>query len=252
LALLLSATLVIALHALPAYPEGITIGLRAGLSIPTLTEPADPNPLTTGYDSRLGPDFGVSVELPVSSTFSLVPMVRFSTQGGRKKGLQALPTPNEAVPLFPAGHAPTYVYADYKGVTKLDYLLVPVLAKASKQVGRTPFRANLAAGPFAGFLLSAHQVTSGTSTLYVDPAALQPLPGGPQALDADVDIKNDLHTFNYGFEASIGATYERGRHAFTFEVGLNYGLLGIQKNVDGKNNTQATIVAVEYGYRFGK
>ncbi len=34
--------------------------------------------------------------------------------------------------------------------------------------------------PFVGFLLSAHQVTSGESESYIDPNKQTALPGGPQ------------------------------------------------------------------------
>lgn len=108
------------------------IGARGGLSIPNLTAGGSQNnPLNTGYSSRLGPDFGVSGEYHFSTLFSLEGRVEYSSQGGKKDGMQALTTPDAIVQYYQSQNIPPppYLYANYKSEAKLNYLLIPVLAK---------------------------------------------------------------------------------------------------------------------------
>ena len=112
-------------------------------------------------------------------------MIEYSSQGGKKDGLQAFPTPPEFAALFPAGMAPTYLYANYKSEAKLNYLMIPVLAKFRWNLKpMSPIRIYIDAGPFVGFLLSAKQVTSGSSMIYTDSGGQDPLPAGDQSFDA--------------------------------------------------------------------
>ncbi|HXR82902.1 MAG TPA: hypothetical protein VN722_01220 [Hanamia sp.] len=49
-------------------------------------------------------------------------------------------------------------------------MLIPVLAKFAWNLHEgLPIKIYVDAGPFAGFLLSAHQITSGSSLVYADP-----------------------------------------------------------------------------------
>ncbi|BAU55066.1 porin family protein [Mucilaginibacter gotjawali] len=234
--------------------QTFTLGLRGGISIPNLTAGSNNrNPLNTGYSSRLGPDFGLFGEFRLSKLFSIQPMLEYSSQGGKKNGLQAITTPDELAQMFQPGPAPAYLYANYKSEAKLNYLLIPVLAKFGWNFNKSPVRFYADAGPFAGFLLSAHQVTSGQSEFYTDPAGTQPLPGGPQSFNANTDVKSSLHTFNVGLEANIGFNYQLGQSSIFIEGGGNFGFMNIQKYAkDGKNNTGAAVATIGYSYRFGK
>jgi len=110
--------------------QDFTLGARAGISVPNLSAKAsENNPLNTGYKSILGPDAGIFGEYHLSSLFSIEAMLEFSSQGGKKDGLQAFPTPPEMAAMFPEGTAPQYLYANYKSEAKMNYLLVPILAK---------------------------------------------------------------------------------------------------------------------------
>ncbi|MBS1532255.1 MAG: hypothetical protein JSU01_18280, partial [Bacteroidetes bacterium] len=96
------------------YAQDVALGLRAGISIPNLTAGAgNQNPLNTGYSSRLGPEIAAFAEFKFSGLFSLEPMIEYSSQGGKKNGLQAFTTPDEVKAMFPEGQAPTYLYANY-------------------------------------------------------------------------------------------------------------------------------------------
>jgi Outer membrane protein beta-barrel domain len=236
------------------------IGLQGGISIPNLSAGgSDNNPLNTGYSSRLGPEFAVFGEYHVNSLFSLVPKIEYSAQGGKKDGLQAMPTPPELAEYFEQQgmQAPTYLYANFNSEAKLDYLLIPILAKFGWNLdAQKKFRFTVAAGPYIGFLLSAKQVTTGNSQIYLDPAGNEPLPIGPQPFDSTADIKSQLNTTNFGIEGSIGIEYKLGashRDKIFFEAGGNYGFLNIQKgSANGKNNTGAATLMLGYAYKLGK
>jgi len=234
------------------YGQNFALGVRAGLSIPNLTAGGNnQTPLNTGYSSRLGPEAAVFAEFKFSELFSIQPMIEYSSQGGKKNGLQAFPTPDAMAALFPAGQAPQYLYANYKSEAKLNYLMLPVLAKFGWNIKKTPLRVYVDFGPFIGYLVSAKQVTSGQSQFYTDAAGTQALPAGVQSFDNTQDIKDQLHKVNVGIEGNIGLNYKIGPNNLFIEGGGNYGFLNIQKGTaNGKNNTGAAIAAVGYSYWF--
>jgi hypothetical protein len=231
----------------------IALGIRGGVSIPNLTSGgSEQNQLNTGYSSRLGPEFGILAEFKISDLFSLQPMVEYSSQGGKKDGFQAFPTPAAAIPYFPPGEAPTYLWADFNGRVILNYLRVPALAKFGHTFKSSPWRVYIDAGPFVGFLLSAKQNTSGYGTVYADQEKQQPL--GNESFDSTQSIKNQLNSTNFGVEGNIGLNYRFGGPNNIFlEVGGNYGFLNIQKgSANGKNNTGAATIVLGYSYWIGE
>jgi Outer membrane protein beta-barrel domain len=230
--------------------QNVALGIRGGISIPNLSAGSgDQNPLNTGYSSRLGPDAGVFAEFKFSDLFSIQPMLEYSSQGGKKDGLQAFPAPAQVAQEFPAGMAPQYLYANFNSTAKLNYLMLPILAKFDWNFKSSPVRFYADAGPFLGYLLSAHQVTTGSSQFYTDPAGTQPLPGGAQSFDNTQDIKDQIHEFNLGFEANVGFAYKLKKSCVFIEGGGNYGFLNIQKGTaNGKNNAGAGTVAVGYSF----
>lgn len=246
--------LVLGFYCVSCQAQNITLGVRGGISIPDLSAGrGNQNPLNTGYNSRLGPDAAVYVEFKFSDLFSLQPMIEYSSQGGKKDGLQAFTTPDQLADMFPPGQAPQYLYANYNSEAKLNYLLIPVLAKVGWNVKHSPFRIYIDAGPFLGLLISAHQVTSGQSQLYTDPGGRQPLPGGAQSFDDNINVRNSLHRVNAGIEGNLGVSYKIGRGSVFLEGGANYGFFNIQRNsVDGKNETGAAVATIGYSYWLGK
>lgn len=248
--LLLSIIWLFSYHVTEA--QQFALGVRGGISIPNLTAGSNnQNPLNTGYGSRLGPDASVFAEYKFSDLFSLQPMIEFSSQGGKKSGLQAFTTPDEFVSMYPPGQAPPYLYANYKSEAKLNYLIVPLLAKFGWNFKTSPWRIYVDAGPFAGILLSAKQVTSGNSPFYSDPAGQQPLPGGSHSFDNTANIKSQLHRANVGVEGNVGISYQFGPNSLFVEGGGNYGFRNIQKDSrNGKNNTGAATAVIGYSYWF--
>jgi Outer membrane protein beta-barrel domain len=246
--------LVFILSNISSSAQDIAIGIRGGVSIPNLTTGSgEQNPLNTGYSSRLGPEFGLFAEFKISELFSLQPMIEYSSQGGKKDGLQAFPVPADMAALFPPGLAPPYLYANFSSEAKLNYLMIPVLAKFGYSFPESAFRIYADAGPFVGFLLSAKQVTSGNSEIYTDPSGQQPLPVGSQSFENTQDIKDQLNSTNFGIEGNMGVSYKIGNSDIFFEAGGNYGFLNIQKGTaNGKNNTGAATIVLGYSYWLGK
>ena len=229
------------------YAQKFTLGLKGGFSIPNLTGGSADNPLNTGYSSRFGTDGGLYGEYHVTKKFAVSVGMEYSSQGGLKSGFQAFPVPAQYASYVPS----PYLYADFKSEAKLNYLLIPVLAKYTWKLGnKTPFRRYAAAGPFAGFLLSAHQLTSGTSLYYADAAKLMPITTTPQSFDANTSIKSQLYTFNAGIEGFVGISYNLNKRSALFiEGGGNYGFISIQKGTaNGKNYTGAGVVTVGYAF----
>ncbi len=237
-----------------ATAQSFSLGARGGISIPNLTAGSgNQNPLNTGYSSRLGPEAAILAEFKFSRLFSVQPMIEYSSQGGKKDGLQGFTTPGAMAAFFPPGQAPEYLYADYKSEAKMNYVMIPVLAKFGRNMGKSHWRIYIDAGPFVAFLLAAHQVTSGESQFYLDPAGKQALPAGQQSFNNTEDIKDQLHTTNVGIEGNVGLNYRCRSNNFFIEGGGNYGFLNIQKNArNGKNNTGAATVAIGYNYCFRK
>jgi hypothetical protein len=231
------------------------VGIKGGISIPNLSaNGSQQNPINTGYSSRIGPDFAVFYEAGITRTFSFMPLLEFSSQGGKKDGFQAFATPEEFAPYFPPGQVPPYLYADFNSEAKMNYLMLCALAKFSWPLGtKSLYSIYFDAGPFAALLVSAHQVTSGSSMIYADPQMQQPLTQSPQSFDQKQDIKSDLHKGNFGAEGDLGIALNVPQGKIFLEGGANYGFLNIQKGTEnGKNQTGAATVRVGYAYTIGK
>lgn len=236
----------------------VEYGVFGGISIPNLSASGSANnPLNTGYSSRLGPDFGIISETHFTKLFSMESRIEYSAQGGKKDGMQAFPTTAQMAGYFQSQgmQTPTYLYANFKSEARLNYLRLPFLAKLGWDLGQQGhFRFSVAAGPFVAFLLSAKQVTSGNSEIYVDPAGQQALPVGSQSFDQTQNIRDQLHKANFGVDGNIGLAYLFGNklvNKIFIEAGGNYGFINIQKGSDdGKNNTGAATLLLGYTYRF--
>src|SRR5690348_7964175 len=93
---LLSQIFVLLISTAFAQDQKDYYGIKGGISIPNLTaNGSEQNPINTGYSSRLGPDFAVFFEKGITKTFSFMPSLEFSSQGGKKDGFQAFTTPDK-------------------------------------------------------------------------------------------------------------------------------------------------------------
>ncbi len=243
-------------------PAKSYIGIKGGISIPNLTAGgSDNNPINTGYSSSLGPDFAVFYESKVSKSFSLSTQLEYSAQGGKKNGFQAFATsslPAEFDQYFTAQQrpVPTYVYATYNSEAKINYLMLSELAKLSFNLGaKSPLSLYIDAGPFGALLVSAHNVTSGSSDIYADEKMQENITEitqqGKQSFNNNQDIKDQLHKGNFGIEGDVGLALTMNNNKIFVEGGGNYGFLNIQKGTaNGKNNIGAATVRVGYAFGF--
>lgn len=239
--LLIASILLLAIFSGTSSIAQITVGVKGGISIPNLSGGSTSNPLNTGYSSRIGPDFALFADFHIAGIFSLQPQVEYSSQGGKKDGMQAFPNP--------MGSTPAYLYADYNSETKLNYLLIPVMARIDLKLSQK-FKFYVMAGPEVGFLLSAKQVNSGNSPTYLDDKGTTPI-SPPQSFDTTVNVKSSINSTNFGIEGAIGFSYKIGNGNVFVEGGGNYGFINIQKNsADGQNNTGAASITVGYAYKF--
>ena len=238
-----------------ATAQRISIGVKGGISIPNLTAgSSNQNPLNTGYKSISGPNAALFAEYEVSDLFSIAPQLEYSTQGGKKSGLQAFPTPTQAALYFSlqGKPVPAYLYGNFNNKTKLSYLMLPVLAKFGINLGESPLRLYASAGPFASLLLKGTNITSGNSAIYEDAAGQQPLPVGAYSFDNKMSITDRLNKFNAGIEGNLGIDFRFGSSHIFLEGGGNYGFIKIQKvAADGQNNTGAAFAMIGYRFAFG-
>ncbi|MDR2147693.1 MAG: PorT family protein [Tannerella sp.] len=304
--ILFSGALALLCPAFATAQSNVSIGVRGGLTIPGLTGGAG-DPVSEGYSTATRMGAGVFAEIKISDVFSIQPMLEYTQEGAKRSGMQALVAtasnaqlagafpaawqgalssePQLAVltPMLPANFPapPQYLYADAKRDAKMDYLMLPVLAKFGWNLGESsPWRVYVSAGPYVALLLNAkNEVSMGGSSVYADnlKSPLIQLPNEvmsaiPEAtgavaqisdglaanlasgFDGTEDIKDQLHPFNWGLEGNIGLQYQINRNKIFIEAGGNYGLMNIQKStgnglyLNGKNHIGAATVMIGYAY----
>ena len=241
------------------------VGVKAGLGIPNLTAGSKSTPLSEDYSSRLGFYSGIVTEFQTNNWFGLRAEINYSSQGGKREGMQALPLSTEMEQLWQMlpnfGITPdNYMYADIKSEAILNYLEIPVMAKSTFGLGS---RINffLQAGPYIGLLINAKNITSGSSSIYIDKAGTLPVdailqqgqmpPIGVQSFNHNEDITSDIHRFNIGGQGAIGFELIMNSGKFFIEGGGNYGFIPMQKDDEnGNNNTGAGTVTTGYLFQF--
>lgn len=244
-----------------SQPGKFYAGFKAGAGIPNLTSGAKSTPLSENYKSRLGLYGGIISEFMTNDRFSLRAEINYSAQGGKREGVQALPLPAEMAPLWQMlpllGITPDeYMYANIKSDAILNYLEIPFMAKFRFNLG-SKLDFYLSTGPYMGILLNARNITSGSSSIYVDSDGFIPVdailqlaempPLGRQSFDHDEDITGDVHRFNVGGQGAIGFGMTMGSGIFFLEGGGNYGFVPIQKDeANGLNHTGAGTITFGY------
>jgi len=223
-----------------------SLGLKAGICIPNLKgSNSVENPVANDWSSRLGPYFGVLMSFKLSSHFSLQPELNFSSQGGKKKGKQAIAT--ASIPGMPSGTTlPSYLYLNMNAKTILNYIELPVLASGSFHLSKS-VDLFVNAGPYIGYLLSAKTKSKGSSVIYKDEAETTPLFPAPVNLDMTMDIKDELKKMNMGIQFGAGVSYRLTNGCVRLTGGGNLGLTNIQKDkTNGENKTGAATITVGY------
>ena len=225
--------------------SNFTLGIFGGLNIPRLSGGGN-NELSRDYTSRAGEAFGFTSNLDMGANFSLRTDLLYSSEGGKRNGLQAI----DASSFNPQAPAGTYFYADFKNQSILNYLELPVMLKYSFPVKSSSFYINL--GPYLGYLLNAKQKTSGSSIVYADrakttPVTVNPQTGQPYAVpfNATTDVTSSINRLNVGFTGGFGYAQHVGKDMLLFDVRGAYGLTYVQKDsADGTSHTGNLLISV--------
>ena len=260
--LVLFSSAVLSLYSQKAYK--IYTGAKAGIGIPNLIPGAKSTPVSEGYFSRPGLYGGIVAEVQTYRRFGIRAELNFSSQGGRREGMQALPLSPEMRQIWqilPAyGIMPeNYMYADIIDEVLLNYLELPVMAKFTFKLS---YRINfyIHAGPYMGVLLNAKNITGGSSTIYITQSKSSPVdeilleeqmdPVGMLSFDRTENITSDIRRFNVGCQGAIGIWIKMGTGKVFIEGGGNYGLLPVQKDKsNGSNTTRTATITVGYMFR---
>jgi hypothetical protein len=274
------------LFSLCGYAQTVSLGVRGGLSIPNIVAGGD-NPLSKGYSSRVAEEGGIFAELGISDYVAFRLGVEYSAQGGKRNGMQAMPSARamagmaagagagmDAILGQVAASMPGIFYADVKNTADFDYLMIPLSVQVGTNASKR-WRVYGNAGPFVSFLLRGRQTTKGHSKMYLDaggsqtlwdniPAALQPvIEGGAPSLahvlkngtdfSATEVITRDLNPVNAGIQGDVGLSYRHERHRVFIEIGGNYGFVKMQKDKsNGSNRIGAATVMLGYAIQLNK
>ncbi|HVZ55617.1 MAG TPA: porin family protein [Chitinophagaceae bacterium] len=220
------------------------VGFKGGITVPNLE---GNNPASSGYKSRLDVYGGIFWQIPLENSFYIQPELVYSPQGGKRVGVQEVPGDLLSGYNLPPG---TTLYADFRTVTNLNYLELPVLGKF--MFGRK-IKYFVCAGPYVALLLGARTRTSGTSQLYFDAMETQPLSQNGTPLPAvdftsRSDIRQSIKDWNFGAQGGVGLHYPLASGWLVAEGRVIVGITSIQKypETDGKNQTGALVGSVGY------
>jgi hypothetical protein len=229
------------LVAVKTHAQSWQFGVKGGLSLPNLSAASGSSEVSKGYKTISGPDFAIFADVSMSKNWSLEADLEWSTQGGKKSGLQTIPAIPDLAQYFPPGTQ--YLYANFTSTVRLEYLLLPVMAKYSSNLGTSDhWKFYVAGGLFGGLLINANASASGSSKVYLDKEQTQPLGNAVVNFDSTGNIKNQLHKGNFGVEGNLGLLYQFKTTAVFLEAGGNYGFVDLQKNsLNGINHTGALI-----------
>jgi hypothetical protein len=218
-----------------------TMGVFGGLNIPQLSG-GNNNEMSRDYTSRLGAAFGLTASYSLGSNFELRADALYSSEGGKRDGIQAI----DASTINPQSPAGTYLYANFKNESILNYAEIPVMLKYSIPICKSS-NCYVDFGSYFGLLLNAKQKTSGASLIYLDRSETIPVVTVAQSFDATTDTKNSINSFNFGLTGGIGFVQKVGFGKIFIDVRGAYGLNNVQKySQDGKSHNGYLLSAIGY------
>jgi Outer membrane protein beta-barrel domain len=222
-----------------------TIGIFGGLNIPRLSG-GNNNELSRDYTSRAGEALGLTSSLYLGSNFSLRVDLMYSSEGGKRNGIQAFDA-SSINPLVPAG---TYFYAKYDNESILNYAEIPVMAKYSIPI-RKSSKFFVDFGPYVGFLLNAKQKTSGSSIIYADRAETMIVVPEAQSFDASTNVSSSINPINFGLTGGVGFAQTVSSGEIFMDVRGAYGIIVIQKDSqDGSSHNGNLLIDLGYAMHF--
>lgn len=230
------------------FSQPVIIGIRGGIGIPELKGGGTPQ--SSGYSSRLAPNFGTFINYKLNPEFYLQAEVLFSGQGGKRNGMQAISSDNlSGFPLPPN----TNLYANFDNETILNYIEIPIMAGYNFYGGNKGLSEYVDVGPYFGILLNAKTKTSGYSKIYFDQAGRRPLSIygliiPPQNFNNESDVTSSIKKLNVGITGGIGVDLNLGPNQLNLDVRGAYGFIPVESDKsNGSNNTGALYITVGYG-----
>ena len=283
------STTIIVLTTCGLFAQDVKLGIRGGMNLPNIMAGGKNTPVSEGYKSRSAPGWGLFTELQINSAFSMRLGVEYSGMGGKKNGMQAMPAQRLFTEMgnslgMLAGEAqiaalmqfaammPQFYYANLENTVKFDYVMIPLLAQLGTNIGASPWRVYVNAGPCVSFLLAGTQIGKGSSKLYIDESGTATLwdivpsdqkliitsmfPGmniaetmGGEISFGETKVTSEMKSTNFGVAGNVGICYQRNRHNFFLEAGGNYGFITVQKDdVNGSNRLGAASVMLGYAF----
>lgn len=241
--------------------EKFFVGIKGGLSIPTLQSGESENDWNKNYTSRLGPYFGGLVEMTLSPHFSFQAELVYAAEGGKRDNIQPMAIPEEYLDAFQKAFKTDqdYLFANLYSVSRINYIQMPLMLKYHYPVaagGKLQVFAQ--AGLCPGYMVQAKQIVKSEKLrVYFDGDGKVEIPSNlvysffGSSIDTVIDARDDLHSWNIGFQAAIGFSYQTGKGKFFIEGGGNYGFIPVQKtDAHGKNNIGAGTVLSGYAIIF--
>jgi len=221
--------------------SGFTLGLFGGLNVPQLSG-GNNNEMSRDYTSRLGAAFGFTATYSMGTALALRADILYSSEGGQRNGMQAI----DAISYNPDAPAGTYLYADFKNESILNYLEIPFMLRYDISISKaTKLYADF--GPYVGFLLNAKQKTSGSSFIYADREGTMPVVSQPVSFDASTDVKSSINPFNFGITGGLGITQKIGKGEVFLDLRGAYGITTVQKDSkDGNSHNGYLLTALGY------
>jgi hypothetical protein len=232
-----------------ANAQKITIGIKGGLNLSSLSESGSESSLYPEYSSCIGEDYGLYGEYHFTNRLSVSVGIEHALRGGENDKMQIVPWTLTNTQKQQLGT--NNLYADYDNKLKINYLMMPILGRLTLGFSKkSPFSLYVAAGPFVSILLNAHRVMKGTNYLYKDESGNQKL--NSISFDETDNIKSDIKSFNAGVKGLVGILWKTAQRSSLFiEGGGDCGLIPILKdNANGKNYTKSITFTFGYAYSF--
>ena len=229
------------------YSQKFSYGIKGGLSLSQFSGGSSEHPLLNSTNSRLGGEYGVYGEYHITPVFSFSLGLEYSAQGGINK-FQSYP-----MPLWVGTVYDPHVYSNFTCDTKLNYVVIPFLARKSWKVNNK-LDIYAGAGPFVGVLLNSVCKVSNTGDFYLDKdkTVKYTASSSNDLILSNPDFQALLNKINLGVSGIFGLSYKISKkEALFIEVGTNYGLTSIQNNhVNGSSKTFNQVIAVGYSFTF--
>ena len=255
---------IICVAGVQGQPVRVYAGGKAGVGMPSLATGAKSTPLNEDYAFRLTYYGGFVMEVQSDKLLSFLAEINYSTQGGERYGMQALPLMDQ-LKLFwdeltsQGVKHDNYMYSNLKSQEIFNYVEMPLMAKATFGSGRR-FNFYLSSGPFVGVLIRATSITRGINSIYLDKEGINPVDKylqsdglsalGKQSFNKTVNITGNLNRYNVGWQGSIGFEIITKSGKMFMELGGNYGFIPIQKDEsNGSNTTDNAIITIGYMQR---